>query len=143
MVFYSFFFSVFVLSFRMIFFVIICLFGQARLLKHFLKSRSQQTFYTVGNPVLCLRKLLSMEKEVPANHLYTFHPSLLFTDDDEETEIAESDINSTFGFLVYEFRNFFVDNIPIEVVKDLPKYSRFLFFFSVCFLGNFFVSYFR
>jgi hypothetical protein len=73
-----------------------------------------------------------MEKEVPANHLYTFNPQLLFSDDDDETELSESDLNSTFGFLVYEFRNFFVDNIPIEVVKDLPKFSKFNVSFFCC-----------
>jgi hypothetical protein len=63
-----------------------------------------------------------MEKEVPADHLHVFRPSFLFEDD--ESEIDESDLNSTLGFLVYELRNFFIDNIPIEVIKELPKFGR-------------------
>jgi hypothetical protein len=81
-----------------------------------------------------------MEKEVPADHLHVFSPSFLFEDD--ESEIDESDLNSTLGFLVYEFRNFFIDNIPIEVIKDLPKFGKAslpsfthcLFHTSPCFL---------
>jgi hypothetical protein len=41
--------------------------------------------------------------------------------DEEEDEIEEK---STWGFLYHQLSDFYVDNIPVELVKQLPRYCK-------------------
>lgn len=60
-----------------------------------------------------------MEKDVPVDKLHLIRENLATTED-EETD----DDDSTFAFIYRQFRDFFIDNIPVEIVKQLPNYGK-------------------
>jgi hypothetical protein len=55
-----------------------------------------------------------MEKEISFTQLQ-------LPPDEEEDEVEEK---STWGFLVHQISDFYVDNIPVELVKQLPRYCK-------------------
>ena len=66
-----------------------------------------------------------MEKDVPVDKLHVIRENLATTEE-EETD----DDDSTFAFIFHKFREFFIDNIPVEIVKQLPNHGKSMF---ICF----------
>ena len=66
-----------------------------------------------------------MEKDVPVDQIQLFLTKL---DTDEEDEESISDA-STFAFITQKLKAFYIDNIPVDIVKELPNYG---IFYSSC-----------
>lgn len=63
-----------------------------------------------------------MEKEVPVIQLQKVRDeSLRVLEEEEENELENQ---STLRFLFTQLRDFYVDNIPVEIVKQLPHFGK-------------------
>ena len=73
-----------------------------------------------------------MEKEVPIDQIQHY---LTHLDEDEEDLESESD-QSIFEFIKIRLKNLYIENIPVEAVKDLPSKGKYinnsLFNFEIC-----------
>jgi hypothetical protein len=59
-----------------------------------------------------------MEKDVPVDQIQTILSNLNVGIEEDEEDDAKS--VSTFDFIYNQIRDFYVDNIPVEIVKQLP-----------------------
>jgi hypothetical protein len=57
-----------------------------------------------------------MEKDVPVDQIQTILTNL----DSEDDDYDDTKSTSTFDFIYKQIKEFYVDNIPVEIVKHLP-----------------------
>jgi uncharacterized protein YchJ len=70
-----------------------------------------------------------MEIDVPLNQFQKIKDDAfkLFEASDDEEEEDET-TQSTSSFLYHQFREFYIDNIPVEIVKQLPHFGNNIIF---------------
>lgn len=69
-----------------------------------------------------------MEKDVPVVQLQKVRDeSMMYLEEEDE----ELDSQSTLTFLFTQLKEFYVDNIPVEIVKQLPHCGKSFLSFSL------------
>jgi hypothetical protein len=63
-----------------------------------------------------------MEKDIPVDQIQTILTNIdIGIEDDDDDDDAKSD--STFEFIKKQIKEFYLDNIPVEIVKHLPIFG--------------------